>query len=168
MRYDFVKDIKSPPWEMNDLEKAIKGLKNNQSGDPSGIINELFKPEVMGQDLALGIIDLLNGIKAELYIPLLVQLANITTIFKNKGSRLDMKNDRGIFILSVFRKMIDKMIYHDKYDDIDHFMSDSNIGARRHKNIRKHVYVIYAIINSVIQGEAGCIDIQIYDLVQAF
>ena len=28
--------------------------------------------------------------------------------------------------------------------------------------------MIYAIINSVIQGEAGCTDIQIYDLVQAF
>ena len=24
LRYDFVKDIKSPPWDMNDLEKAIK------------------------------------------------------------------------------------------------------------------------------------------------
>ena len=49
---------------MNDLEKTIQGLKKNQSGDPSVIINELFKPDVVGQDLALGLIDLLNGIKA--------------------------------------------------------------------------------------------------------
>ena len=47
-------------------------------------------------------------------------------------------------------------------------MSDSNIGARKHRNIRNHLFVIYAIINSVVQGESGCIDIQIYDLVQAF
>ena len=47
-------------------------------------------------------------------------------------------------------------------------MSDSNIGARRKKNIRNHLYVIYAIINSVVNGTSGCIDIQIYDLVQAF
>ena len=47
-------------------------------------------------------------------------------------------------------------------------MSDSNIGARRKKNIPNHLFVIYGIINSVIQGEAGCIDIQIYDIIQAF
>ena len=81
---------------------------------------------------------------------------------------MDLENDRGIFILSIFRKMVDKMTYNDKYDDIDHHMSDSNIGARRGKNIRNHLFVIYAIINSVIQGESGCIDIQIYDLIKAF
>ena len=64
--------------------------------------------------------------------------------------------------------MVDKMTYIDKYEDIVNFMSDSNIGAHKHKNIINHLFVIYAIINSVIQGESGCIDIQIYDLVQAF
>ena len=168
LRYEDVKDVKSAPWDMANLNKAIKGLKINQSGDPSGIISELFKPGVLGQDLAKGLLSLLNGIKAELFIPALLQLANITTIYKNKGSRQDMKNDRGIFILSIFRKLVDKMIYEDKYDAIDEFMSDSNIGARRHKNIRNHLFVIYAVINSVVQGESGCIDIQIYDLIQAF
>ena len=49
---------------MSDLTKAIKGLKLNQSGDPAGIISELFKPNVMGQDLALGLLNLINGIKS--------------------------------------------------------------------------------------------------------
>ena len=52
--------------------------------------------------------------------------------------------------------------------DIDSSMSDSNIGARRKKNIRNHLFIIYGIMNSVVQGQDGCIDIQIYDLVQAF
>ena len=142
--------------------------KNNQSGDPSDLISELFKPGVMGQDLAHSLLDLLNGIKAELFIPEQLKLANITTIYNNKGSRLDLKNDRGIFILSIFRKMLDKMTYYDKYDGIDNFMSDSNIGARKSRNIRNHLFVIYGVINSVVQVEAECIDIQIYDLVQAF
>ena len=122
----------------------------------------------MGEDLAHGLIKLFNGIKSELFIPQDLQMANITSIFKNKGSRLDLKNDRGIFILSIFRKIIDKMVYEDKVDDIDSYMSDSNIGARKDKNVRNHLFVIYAIINSVVQGEAKCIDMQIYDLAQAF
>ena len=168
LRYEELKSIKSQPWQVINLNKAIKGLKINQSGDPSGIISELFKPGVLGQDLQEGLLMLCNNMKSELYIPALVQLANITTIFKNNGSRLDMANDRGIFILSIFRKIVDKLIYHDKYEKIDSYMSDSNIGARRMKNIRNHLFVIHAIINSVVQGNSECIDIQIYDLVQAF
>ena len=81
---------------------------------------------------------------------------------------MDLANDRGIFILSIFRKIADKLIYQDKYEKTDIYMSDSNIGARRMKNIRNHLFVIHAIINSFVQGNSECIDIQIYDLVQAF
>ena len=52
--------------------------------------------------------------------------------------------------------------------DIDARMSDSNIGARRNRNIKNHLLIIYGIINSVIKGKAECIDIQIFDLVKAF
>ena len=41
---------------------------------------------------------------------------------------------RGIFILSVFRKIFEVIIE----EDIDHGMSDSNIGAKRQTNIKIH------------------------------
>ena len=95
-------------------------------------------------------------------------LEDIATIFKNKGSRIDLKNDRGIFILTVLKKMLDKFTYFDNYEQIDENMSDSNVGARRNRNIKDHLIVIYGVINSVIKGNDECIDIQIYDLKQAF
>ena len=76
--------------------------------------------------------------------------------------------DRGIFILSVLRKIFDKLIYNDKYQDIDKGMSDSNIGARKQKNIKNHLFVVYGIINSVINEEKSCRDICVYDLEKAF
>ena len=57
---------------------AIKGLKNIQSRDPSGLVNDLFKPDNLGKDLAVGLLSLVNGVKSELFIPSLVKLANIT------------------------------------------------------------------------------------------
>ena len=63
---------------------------------------------------------------------------------------------------------MDKLVYEDDYEFLDLFMSDSNIGARKRKNVRNHLFIIHGIINSVIQGESGCIDVQVYDLVQAF
>ena len=47
-------------------------------------------------------------------------------------------------------------------------MTDSNIGSRKRRNIKNHLFVIHGIINSVLKSESGCVDIQIYDLVKAF
>ena len=87
LRYEELKNVKSQPWTLANLRNAIKGLNINQSGDPSGIISELFKPGVLGRDLEQGLLMMCNNMKSELYIPAIVQLANITSIFKNKGSR---------------------------------------------------------------------------------
>ena len=110
----------------------------------------------------------MNGIKQTFYFPEYVELANISSIFKLKGSRFDIESDRGIFILPVLKKILDKLIYEDKYSFIDNNMSDSNIGARRGKNIKNHLFIVYGIINSVLVEEKSCIDIQVYDLVKAF
>ena len=63
---------------------------------------------------------------------------------------------------------MDKLIFLEKYDDVDNHMSDSNVGARKGRNVKNHLFIIYGIINSVIKGNEECIDIQIYDLVKAF
>ena len=97
-----------------------------------------------------------------------MEISNITTIYKKKVPKHDMENDRGIFGLSVFRKIIDNLVYQEKYPLIDMGMSDSNIGARKRKNIKNHLFIVYGIMNSVLKGESKCIDIQIYDLVKAF
>ena len=60
------------------------------------------------------------------------------------------------------------MIYLEKYPLIDKNMTDSNVGARKQKNIKNHLFIIYAIINSVVKGESESVDIQVYDLVKAF
>ena len=78
-----------------------KTLKNNQSRDPNDMINELFKPGTIGNDLKVSLLSLVNGIKRTMEFPTFTQLSNITTNWKRKGSRLSMNNDRGIFILTV-------------------------------------------------------------------
>ena len=132
------------------------------------MMNEIFKQGCIGQDLKIALLSLINGIKANQYVPEFMNLADISSIFKNKGSRMDLKNDRGIFILTVIKKILDKVIYHDKYEDIDQNMSDSNVGARKRRNIKDHLLVIHGVINSVIKGKEDCIDMQFYDLIEAF
>ena len=158
----------SAPWIVNDLDKVLNSLKNNQSRDPLGMISELFKPGIIGAELKHATLSLMNNVKANMFVPANMQLANITTIFKSRGSRLEMSSDRGIFLLTIFRKILDKLTYLDKYPELDMAMSDSNIGARRKKNIRNHLFIIHGVINSVIQGEDSCVDVGIYDIEQCF
>ena len=168
LRFDYLRETKTSDWSKESLEMALKSLKTNKTRDPSGYINELFKYPVIGHDLEIALLSLVNGVKSQFHIPEIMQMANITTIYKKKGPKNLLENDRGIFILSVFRKIIDRLIYQEYYPKIDARMSDSNIGARKNKNIKNHLFIVYGVINFVLKSNGQCIDIQIYDLVKAF
>ena len=168
LRYEQLKSNKSQPWSLKELIGATKTLKNNKARDPLGMIAETFKPEVAGIDLQMALLNFVNMILETLYLPKEVLLADITSIWKKKGSKSELCNDRGIFILSVLRKILDRILYNHFYPHLDNAMSCSNIGARRKRNVRNHLFIVYGIINSVIKEKRDCIDIMIYDIVQAF
>ena len=93
---------------------------------------------------------------------------SITSLWKSKGSRNELSNDRGIFNVSKVRSIFDKVIYSDVYETIDQNMSCSNVGGRKKRNIRDHLFVVYAAINDVINGQGNCFDIQGYDVMKCF
>ena len=123
MRFSQLKLRVTSDWSESDLIHTLKSLKNNKSRDPGGLINEIFKPPVIGRDLLDSLLKLINGVKREYFLPLETQKSNITSIYKRKGSRLSMENDRGIFGLSIFKKIMDKIIYLEKYPLLDANMS---------------------------------------------
>ena len=47
-------------------------------------------------------------------------------------------------------------------------MSDSNVGARKEMDVRNHLFIVYGVINNVLQREDHCLDLQIYDIIKAF
>ena len=163
-----LKTKKTAPWNRIEVRKAIKSLKKNKTTDPNGIINEILMKECAGEDLEEALEILMVEIKNTFHLPEYMLKENITTIYKNKGSRLNMNNDRGIFLLTSLKKILDRLIYLDKFENIDQNMSCSNIGARKGRNVKNHLLIIYGIINSVINGKEKCNNIQIYDLEKAF
>ena len=57
------------PWSMANLDRALKSLKTNQARDPLGMINELFKPGVIGDQLKFATLRLMNSAKSQIYVP---------------------------------------------------------------------------------------------------
>ena len=137
MRLEIAKKKKTPPWQMNDLEEAIKTLKNGKCRDPEGLIREIFKEDVIGEDLKRSMLTMYNKIKSTGIFPNFMKVTNIFAIYKGKGELTDLDSDRGIFLVGLFRTILMKMIYRDKYEIIDGSMSDSNIGARKKKPYKK-------------------------------
>ena len=112
------------------MDKVRKSFKTKKARDPLGLVNDLFKPGVIGLDLKESLLQFFNLIKETGTMPDFVQWANITSLFKGKGDRLDLANDRGIFLVTVFRSILMKLIYNEKYDTLDQNMSDTNGGGQ--------------------------------------
>ena len=84
LRKNLCKNRETEPWEMKNLEKAIKTLKIEKARDPNGWINELFKEGVAGNNLKLSMLKLFNKIKTENFFAEFMKKAEITTLYKGK------------------------------------------------------------------------------------
>ena len=66
------------------------------------------------------------------------------------------------------RSILDKLIYNDEYCTIDENLTDSNVSARKGRNIRDNIFVVGAIVNNVVRRKLKGIDISIYDIENCF
>ena len=131
-------------------------------------MNEIFQPQNRGEDLKKSLLILINKCKNQLDDPEFMKIVNIFSIHKNKGSKMLLENDRGLFISNVIRMIKDRLIYNDIKDILDKNMSDSQVGARPKRGIRDHLFVIYSIIHSVKKKEGKPIDIEMIDIKKCF
>ena len=168
LRFQISSLTKSEDWDQEKVEKICKSLKNSKARDESGLIYELFKPPYAGNDVYESLAKLFSLSKQELDIPEFFEKMSITSLYKNKGVRSSLANERGIFNLSKVRSIFDKVRYSDIYDTIDQNMSFSNVGGRKHRNIRDHLFVVNAAVNNVINGDGKSFDIQGFDVVKCF
>ena len=129
-------------WTDSDLLKVTKQMKNNKAADPKGLISEIFKPGVAGSDLFQSLLLLCNKVKEECEIPAFMEWTNISSLYKHRGLKSDLNNDRGIFNVIRARSIIDNLVCNDYYQTIDESMSDSNVGGRKERNIRDNLLML--------------------------
>ena len=65
------------------------------------------------------VLNLSNQSKSSHELSEVMQLANITSLWKKKGSRTDLSNDRRIFVLRVLRMIMDKTLYNEYYPSLE-------------------------------------------------
>jgi hypothetical protein len=90
--------------------KVCKSLKNRKARDELGLVHELFKPPYAGNDVYLSLSKMFSEIKHHLRIPTFFEKMLITSIYKNRGLKSDLSNERGIFKVAKLRSMLDKIL----------------------------------------------------------
>ena len=73
-----------------------------------------------------------------------------------------------MFKVTIFRSILDRLIYNDEYVNIDSNLTDSNVGARKKRNIRDNIFVLNAILNEAKKGNKKALDFMVYDLEKCF
>ena len=168
MKLKQAKENPSTKWNEYDLEKALSNLKNNKSRDFEGLINEIFKENSIGTNLKHSFLKMFNLLKEQKLIPSFMNYANITTVPK-KGSRIEPKNERGIFRVSVIRSIFMRLIYNSKYPIIDQNMSDCQMGGRKYKSCKNNIFIVNGLIHETLKRKSmKPICLQIYDYSQMF
>ena len=145
-------------------------MKNNRCRDPQGLINEVFKPTVAGADFQKALLSMFNKIKESHEIPFMMKNVNIAMIPKpGKCNSRDIKNQRGIFLISMFRSIILKLIWKDETKKLDSFMSDGSVGGRKGRRIQDHLFIVNGVVYEHARSRSSkSISISIYDSKQCF
>ena len=155
-------------WTVANVKLVLSNLKTGKSKDPYDIPNELLRPDVAGEDLVIAITDLMNRIKNELSIPEMLNVCNVTNLYKNKGERTNYNSYRGIFRTTALRSILEKLLYKDEYNGIDNNLTDCNVGSRTGRNVRDNLFVINAIMNENKQNPKRALDVNVYDVEKCF
>ena len=168
MKMQLAESNESSEWSISDLENALNDLKRNKSRDNEGLINEIFKFDVIGENLKLSLLLMFNILKKKKIIAEFLNYANVTTVPK-RGSRMLLINERGIFRVAVVRCILMRLIYNSKYPEVDANMSDCQMGARKAKSCKNNIFIINGIIHDVMRSKKmKPVLLQIYDYSQMF
>ena len=77
-------NVKSPPFQMTELETILKSLMVGKSRDPEYMVCDIFNEGVIGDDLKESILMMFNKMKQQTTIPECMKTATITMLHKKK------------------------------------------------------------------------------------
>ena len=147
--------VSTPPNTMKELDKVLSSLKTGKARDLSGLSCDIFKKATCGADLKISLLTLLNRTKETKEIPSFFSQSNISSIWKKKGDILNLEFHRGLFLVSIFKTIIMKLIYLRNYETIDSNMSESNVGGRKGRNCRDHVFIVNGVVQDALSTKSA-------------
>ena len=143
------RDDLSGPFEMKELDTALKSLKNDKAPGQDGIPPEVLKHG--GSELKSELLKLFNLCLEKGSLPQDMKDALIVTIYKKKGERSDCGNYRGISLLSIPGKILAKMILNRLLNLSEEVLPESQCGFRAGRSTTDMIFTIRQLQEKAIE-----------------
>ena len=154
----------TPEFTMEELKKAIKKLKRKKSPGRDGLPSEVFVSA--GDGLLNALLDVFNTIKRTKEIPKQWDKVSITTIYKNKGSKKELVNYRGIFLTLIVKKVFENLLKGRMGEELAS-VNLHQAGSRSNRSPPDNLFLLYACIDHQ-KYKGKPMFITAYDFEQAF
>ena len=154
----------TPLFTLEELRKAISKLRKGKSPGHDQIPAEIFINA--GTGLLVELLKVLNQIKAKKVVPEQFNWVDITTIYKNKGSKKELVNYRGIFLTIIVKKILENMVKDRMKEQLEK-INKLQGGARSNRSPPDNLFLLYACRDHQIYKNRP-LYMTAYDFEQAF
>ena len=130
---------------MEELKNAIKTLCSKKAPDIGG-----FRSEFLiygGNELRESLLKLLNEILTTRTVPEKWNRLKIKSLYKNKGDKKEMTNQRGIFLTSIVSKTFERILLNRNLLTIDEKMTIYQNGGRKERGTVDNLFTVRAVID---------------------
>jgi len=136
------------PIEKEEVEEAIKALRNGRSAGPDGISNELFKyaREIISPSIAT----IINSVFEQHHSIEAIGQGTLIALPKPKKPPGPPANLRPIVLLNSIRKILSTITLHRIRDKIDHFTGPYQSGFKRGRSCADIVWAQRMLVSVVM------------------
>lgn len=132
-------------FRIEDLQSINTNLKNRKAADIESWRYEYIK--YAGKDLQESLIRMINEVMEVKQIPIQWKDMKIKSIYKKKGQRQSMKNQRGLFLTNVISKVVERLIYNRKQTIIRNGVSEYQCGSLKKRSTIDNLFVLQGAID---------------------
>ena len=155
---------KEPDFEFEELNLVISNLKKGKSYGPDKKPAEVYI--FGGEKMQRLLLCVINNIKNSQVIPKQWEMMLITTIYKSKGSKKDLVNQRGIFLTQVICKIWERLI-KERTKGITCKINKLQVGSTKNKSPADHTFILRSCITRAIYRNCP-LYLNFYDFRQCF
>ena len=135
------------PFSVDEVRVCIRKLKNGKAAGVDNVLNEFIKycPVELYPVFTL----LFNMVLETGFVPTIWAIGIINALYKNKGSKDDVDNYRGITLLSCLGKLFTSLINNRLYDYLtrENMLGNEQAGFRKDHSTLDHIFTLSTIVN---------------------
>ena len=130
---------------MEEVDKAIRELKNGKSVDPTRLVREVFKKG--GKGLRRSIHMMMNTIKITHALHLQWSQMCIQKVKKKNGSLNKLESYRGIFRVPILSLILEKLLKNRMQPTLENNMSKCQTGGAKGKSVVDNLFILRDLID---------------------